>query len=67
MGMNMKHPKPGFRAFIRTRIRHPLTGSLDLIYTDEAGIMYKGKGSNSLIFNHRLRYILLRNRGYFVV
>lgn len=41
----MKRPKPGFRVFIKTRIKHPLKSLHKLIFTDAAGIRYKDTGS----------------------
>lgn len=41
----MKHPKPGFKVFIKMRVKHPLTRKHRLVFTDEAGAKYKDDGS----------------------
>lgn len=41
----MKYPKPGFGVFIRTRIKHPLKGSLELLFNGKDDIKYIDYGS----------------------
>ncbi len=41
----MKRPKPGFKTFLKTRIRHPFTVSSEILYKDDSEEKYKDVGS----------------------